>query len=249
MPLLVPTFDVLLTPRWFRWLDGALVLLWWVGVVALTVRLLTPLLQGDQVALTGGDAALLLGPVVSSSLVRALVLWPRAARSLPLDAASPSVGWWPGSVRQVGAAELSPASWEALVALQLTSSWWSRYRAVVVQHRLRGGLARAAAFLLTVVGLTIPVFLLQQAIEYGSPRGQWVASGFGAWARALVKTGLSVGVSAAVWWGVLAVLVQLTLALLATRERPAGRAVSWVWWAAFAAWAAVPLALVVRQVA
>jgi hypothetical protein len=249
MPLPVTTFDVMVTPRWFRSLDATLLALWCGGVAYLAVRLVSPLIGGDQVALTFGDAAVLLGLVVATSLVRKLVLWPRAARAVTLEQPHQPAGWWPGSVRRFGADEVCATSWDALVALRLTSSWWSRYRVVALHHGLRGGVRRALASLAVVVGLTIPVFLLQQAIEYGSPRGQWVAAGFGAWARALVKSGLAVGVSAAVWWGVLSVVLQVTWALLAARERPADRAARWVWWGAWVAWAAVPLALVARQVA
>jgi hypothetical protein len=239
-------YDVLLTPRWFRRLDLGLAALQVVGVVILALRLLSPLVTGGQVTHSALDAALLLGPVVCGALLRSLVLWPSAARRLELDGRSAPVAWWPAPVVRQGALELCPASWDSLPVLGL-DSWWARYRVLVLQHGLRGAARRALLAALTVASLTGPVFFLQQAVGYGGWRGQWVAEGFGPWARALARVGLAVGVSAAVWWALLAVAVHLAWAALCTRPHRPGAGAAAVLWAARVAWVALPLTLYLRQ--
>jgi hypothetical protein len=119
---------------------------------------------------------------------------------------------------------------------------------VLVLHAgLRGAARRALVALLTVAALTAPVFFLQQSIEYGSPTGLWDASGFAAWARALVKAALAVGISATVWWALLAAAVHAAWALRSLFSSRPGAATRLLPRAAFLAWVAAPLALLLRQ--
>ncbi|MFZ5442086.1 MAG: hypothetical protein ACOZQL_18915 [Myxococcota bacterium] len=126
-------------------------------------------------------------------------------------------------------------------------TWWRRYRGLVVSLGLRAPLVEVLSSGLAVVVLSIPIFLLQQSIGFGSPTGEWAAAGFGAWLRSLVKTSLAVGISAAVWWAALACVVHLTWALLALQTRPRTGAATLALRIAQVAWVAAPLGLLLTR--
>ena len=146
-----------------------------------------------------------------------------------------------------GPLEVCPVSAPALEALG-AGSWWGRYRVLVLRHGLHGALRRSLAAAVTVLALTAPIFALAQWIEFGAPLGQWTAEGPLPWLRTLLKTALSVSVSAVVWWGLLFTAVHLVWLLLCARRWPSAASPGAALWVARAAWVAVPLALLLRQV-
>lgn len=253
--LMTPT--LFRAPLWFRLTDFGLAWVRTLSTLVIALRVAETIRVGQPFRHAEIEGAVLAFGVVLPVLIRQWVLWPNAREPVPTEGLVPgealAFGWpAPGGryLRHETRTCWVAGSLGGLAALG-QSSWWGRYRALVLEITQRRNVLRVVLAAVCIVAWTFPSFQLQQVIGYGSLFGEWNAAGFVPWLRSLLRIALGVGVSALLWWAALMLPLHLGWGLLALLgkggqrlSRNAGR---WLW-VASGAWFVLPTLLILSRI-